>query len=190
MIVNYNPPSLCTLEILKENLTPLIIKQWGVHFEKITITQCLYERVYNLYQRDGILWKSVYNGIYAEPVPADRELNIEEHYGLGFSITKRKGNNLAWEFKITQYAERYAHENRKGRFYCNEEQRGIVNELKREGRNASDFFDLACSIINDFKDEIISIDLWDNYESCRKFHYQKYLNIPVISRRTPGSEYR
>lgn len=182
MIVNYNPPSLCTLDILNKNVTPSIIKQWGVHFEKITITQSLYERIVDIYQRSGFLWKSVYNGIYAEPVATSGGLSMEEHYGLGFSISKRTDVNQACEFKITQYADKYAHENRKGRFYCNEEQRRIVSELKQEGRNCYDFFDLACAIINNFQDGIIKIDLWDNDENCREFHYQQALDTPIIFR--------
>ncbi|ADU72664.1 hypothetical protein [Pantoea sp. At-9b] len=188
MKINYNPPALESLDILGINLNPSLMKMLGIHFEKIKISSDLYRKVYEFYHVNDFFWKSIYNGMYSDPLNASGELKKEEHYGLRFSIVKIKGGDCKHEYWIKQFSERRAHENLRGKYHCNEEQKKKVEDLRGKGDEYYDCFDIVCYLIDNHKKDIIEIEVWDNDENCQEFYFQKALDTPIIFRKSTGAD--
>ena len=182
MIINYNPPSLSDLRIFDVNLTPEKIKNTGVYFRKFKLNRTLYDRTFNFYNTHEFLWKSVYNDLWDEIQIQGHEIIIEQHYGLDFSLVKRKSESQEFEYTLNIHHEKHSPENSRLRFHCNEIQKEVVRRLKEKGNNYYNCYRLISNLINNHQDDIIEVEVWDSYQNCKDFYYQKMLNTPLITR--------
>lgn len=141
-----------------ELLSASDIEDKGIYFQKIVITENLYNLIVNYYENNNFFWKQ------ATSINANGSISKTISYGLLFSLCKEIDINDSTSYYINQYNTENAPEE-KTFSKTPEDQACIekINFLKSQQGSYYSIYRLIAGVLKKYHFEILSITVWEHY---------------------------